>query len=66
MMCPLRTDDRGRFGRCEETRCAWWFAAENSDGDDVSSCAVAVSARPGILQSFGAMVGMGAALEDET
>ena len=60
----MRTDDRGRFGRCEGTRCAWWFSLENSDGDELSSCAVAVSARLGILQSVGAMVGLGAALEE--
>lgn len=65
MLCPMRTDDRGRFGRCEEARCAWWFPLEDSDGEDLSSCAVAVSARLGILQSVGAMVGLGAAMEDE-
>ena len=43
MLCPMRTDDRGRFGRCEETRCAWWVE-ERSDHGTVSACAVAFMA----------------------
>ena len=43
MLCPMRIDDKGRMGRCEESRCAWWVT-EVSRFAHRSACAIAILA----------------------
>lgn len=40
MLCPMRTDDKGRMGRCEEGACAW-FVRKDQEGHALFACALA-------------------------